>query len=88
MIIEIPGRDDLRICGEGTDWQVQSVYKNGKRAGEWFGTNFFSGAEFAVGFVYEKLLRDKDAAIQVGDLPNECKRVKEDLMKSVRKAVG
>jgi len=88
MIIEIPGYEDLRISGENLDWQVQSVLKGGKSAGEWRATNYFPSLEYAIAFVYEKSLRDMDKELGYAEIPDACRKVKNELVKAVKKAVG
>ena len=87
MIVEIPGHEDWRIAGSDNDWQIQTTHKNGKSAGEWYGTNFFGGLEYAVGFAYERILRESGDAVDLADVPAECARAKDELLKAVRRAL-
>ena len=86
MVIEIPGTDEWRICGASDGWQIQ---KRTKKRGEYFwnATNYFTSLEYAVGFAYEKMLRGKDAAVGMQNVPVECRKVKESLLKAARKAL-
>lgn len=88
MIIEIPGRDDLRISGEGNDWSVQSVIKEGKSAGGWRPSNYFAGLEHAIAFVYEKVLRDMELETDIEGAVKECAKVKKSLLNAVKKAIA
>ena len=88
MVINIPGRDDLRIVGERNDWQVQSTVKKGKTAGEWRGTNFFPCIEHAVANVYERVLRESNGEMDLSGAVKECERVKRSLVSAVKKAVA
>ena len=78
----------MRISGEGIDWQVQTTHKKGKSAGEWYGRYFFPSLEHAVGKAYELALMADEKNVGLADVPAECARVKESLLKAVRKAVA
>lgn len=88
MVIEIPGYEDLRISGDNLDWQVQTVAKGGKSAGEWRASNYFPSLEHAIAFVYEKVLRDMDKKLGYTEVPDACRKVKNELVKAVKKAVS
>lgn len=88
MIVEIPGRDDLRIEGTSLDWEVQTAIKNGKQAGEWKSTNYFPTLDSAIEFVYERKLKEDDKVLFPADVVSECRKLKNSLVREVRKAVG
>lgn len=86
MVIEVPGCK-FRIGGSGIDWQVQYPW-NGKDGGtQWKGKYFFPSLEFAVAKAYELALMDKADTVDMAEVPAECRRVKDELVAEVRKAV-
>ncbi len=89
MLIELPEWTGLRIEGDDGEWQVQRKYEKGKNAGSWYTTNFFPSIEHAIGFAYEKSLRKSaKKAETIESAMGECRRVKDELIKAVRKAVA
>ena len=87
MVIQLPEWDGWRIAGCDRDWQVQELRK---RKGEavWEGRNFFNALEHAVGFAYERTLRERgEKATGVNEWLISCKVVKKQLLDAVRKAV-
>ena len=91
MIIQLPEWDGWRISGERLDWQMQELINDARAEGgkRWKGTNFWPSLEYAIGAAYERTLRESGKKL---DGPNEwldeCKRVKDALVKAVKKAVG
>ena len=89
MVIQLPEWTKLRIVGSESDWEVQRQYEKGKNVGEWHATNFFPSLEHAVGFAYEKSLRKSPTKAEtVDEMKAECKRVKDELLEAVEKAVS
>lgn len=76
---------NFRINGVGTDWQIQ--YRQ-KRNGEefWNGRYFFPSLDFAISKAYELMLIKSSATVDVQGAVEECKRVKDALVKAVRRA--
>ena len=90
IVIQLPEWDGWRIAGSDNDWQMQVYKENGGKANgpRWVGTNFWPSLDFAIGSAYERTLREcgKDFK-SLEELVDECRRVKDELVKAVRKAV-
>ena len=86
MIIQLPEWDGWRISGESIAWEVQAITKKG----EWRATNYFSTLDAAMGYAYERTLRECGIG-HVVDMTREaliqCEKTKSALLKAVRKAV-
>ena len=83
-VIQLPEWSDVRIAGSGNDWQIQTLRPNG----DWRGTNFYSQLQYAVGEMFERTMRDKDKnAKEPNEWFEDCKRVKDSLVRAVKKAV-
>lgn len=87
IVIQLPDWDGWRIAGSDNEWQMQRIVK-GKHGETWKGTNFWPSIEFAVGAAYERTLRERGVTVDLRDVPDECRKAKEELVKAVRKAVG
>ena len=88
MVIQLPEWDGWRISGDRNDWQIQTVQKDGKNAGEWRGIKYFNALEWAVNAAYEKALKESPlVASTLEGASAECKRIKDSLARAVRKAV-
>ena len=89
MVIEIPGCK-FRIKGTGTDWQIQYPTKERKdgKGEPWVGKYFFGSLAYAVDKAYELALRESDCEIDISGLPDECRKVKDSLLRAVRKALS
>lgn len=85
MIVDIPNCR-WRIRGESTQWTVEC--ENEKRAGGYREMYYFPSLEHAIGKAYELMLRESDATVDISDVPAECRKAKDALVKAVRKAVG
>ena len=88
MVIQLPDWDGWRIYGESLAWEIQVQQKKGKKAGEWNAVRWFPSLDSAVACAYEKAL--KENGLVTGDLreaEKECRKVKDSLLKAVRKAV-
>lgn len=58
MIVQLPEWDGWRVSGESLDWQIQTRKK--RKTGEtWEMTNSFQTLEHAIGFAYERTLKEK-----------------------------
>lgn len=91
MIIKLPEWDGWRVAGSDTDWQIQEYVKDAKADGghRWKGVNFFGSLEHAIGFAYERTLRESGVVAESFEgAQAECKRVKAALVREVKKAVG
>lgn len=87
MVIEIPGCN-FRIKGADCDWQVQCKgRKKDGGEGDWASKYFFPSLDYAVGKAYELMLMGKGKSIDIRELPDECRKTKESLLRAVRKAV-
>ncbi len=86
MIVEIPGCK-FRVSGEDCDWQVQYPQKRGDGT-SWNGRYFYSHLEHAMAKAYELMLRESDAAVGFADVPTECRKAKDALVRAVKKVVG
>ena len=91
MVIQLPEWTDWRISGEGIAWEVQRLIKKGKRAGEWEATNWFNSLDAAIGFAYERSLRELGMGSTI-DMIREvhvaCEKTKSALVREVKKAIG
>lgn len=86
-VIQLPEWDGWRIAGNDREWQIQRR-SEGRNGVEWRGTNYWPSIEYAVGFAYERTLRELGEEFESLDLfVAECRRVKDELVKAVRKAV-
>lgn len=89
MVIQLPEWDGWRIEGKDFSWEVQQQRKNGKQAGEWNATNYFPTLESAIGYAYERTLRESPKSIvAIREVHIECEKTKSRLLKAVKKAVG
>ena len=86
MIIEIPGCS-FRVCGEKLDWQIQYEVNRKTRENTWEGKYFFPSLEFAIGKAYELALMEDANTVDISSIQNECSRVKDRLVKAVKKAI-
>ena len=90
MIIQLPEWDGWRIAGEEGDYQIQVYQKSGgKDNGErWKATNYFPSLESAIGYAYERTLRESPKTIAaIREVHVECEKTKSRLLKAVKKAV-
>lgn len=86
MIIEIPDCK-FRISGESADWQIQ--YPRKRKDGEiWEGKYFFPNLDTTIAKAYELALRESPAKVDLKAAADECRKVKESLVRAVRKAVA
>lgn len=86
MIIEFPDCK-FRISGESVDWQIQYPRKR-KDSETWEGRYFFPNLENAIAKAYELSLRESGNTVDVRALPGECRKVKESLLRAVRRALA
>lgn len=87
MIIQLPEWDGWRIEGTNLDWQIQQRTTN-KGAEQWNATNYYSAIEYAIGYAYERTLRESGRKLtERNEWMDECERVKDALLKAVKKAV-
>lgn len=88
MVIQLPEWRSWRVSGSGREWEVQRLVLNKKtNAGEWRATNFFPQLEFAIAFAYERALRESGVeALTAADAVGECRRVKDELLRAVKRA--
>ena len=87
MVIEIEGCD-FRISGSDTDWQVQYPWTDKKGEVQWKGRYFFPSLDFAIAKAYELALRESPAKVDIKQASAECAKVKDALIRAVRKAVA
>ena len=86
MVIQLPEWDGWLIEGSGLDWQVRKRKKRKGGGYKWEATNFFPTLDSAVAFAYERTL--KESGLVTDDLreaEKECRKVKDSLLKAVRK---
>ena len=91
MIIQLPEWEKWRISGESLDWQVQELTKDkSKPNGEyWRGVNFFSTLDAALGYAYERSLREGNTRIElIREVHIACEKTKSGLLREARKALG
>ena len=91
MIIKLPEWDGWRVAGSDTDWQIQEYVKDAKADGghRWKGVNFFGSLEHAIGFAYERTLRERGEKVgEENAWLDECRRVKKSLLAAVKKVVA
>lgn len=88
ITIQLPEWEGWRVAGSERDWQIQRLV-DGNNGEQWRGTNFWPSAEYAIMAAYERTLREcgKEFA-SLKAFVDECRRVKAELVKAVRKAVG
>lgn len=87
MIIEIPGCK-FRIKGAGAEWQVQFPQSRKDGSGDGYaGKYFFPSLDFAIAKAYELALCDSTENVELKDAAEKCRKVKDELVKAVRKAV-
>ena len=88
MIIQLPEWKDWRIAGSNLDWQIQKVVHK-KQGDVWEATNFFPNLESAIGYAYERTLRESPKSIaMIREVHIECERTKSHMLKAVKKAVA
>lgn len=88
MVVEIPGCS-FRISGEACDWQIQYEHERKNATNTWEGKYFYPHLDLAVAKAYELALREsKVVATTFKEMQDECKRVKDSLLKAVKKAVS
>ena len=87
MIIEIPGCS-FRIKGEKLDWQIQYEVNRKTRENTWEGKYFFPSLDFAISKAYELALIENAQTVDNADVSSECRKVKDELIAAVRKAVN
>lgn len=90
MIIQLPEWDNWRISGEALSWEVQKVIHK-KQGDVWEPTNFFSSLDAAIGYAYERTLREcgmGHAVEMMREALVQCEKTKSSLLKAVRKAVA
>lgn len=86
--IRLPEWENWRIAGEDKEFEVQRLV-DGKNGPEWRATNYFSTIEGAIGYAYERTLRESPKSIAaIREVHIECEKVKSRLIKAVRKAVA
>ena len=89
MVIQLPEWDGWRISGESLAWEIQVQKKNGKKAGEWNAVKWFPSLDSAVACAYEKALKENGLVTDdLREAEKECRKVKDSLLKAVRKAVA
>lgn len=89
MVIELPEWDGWRIAGENMSWEVQAVTKSGKYEGEWHPTNYFTSLDSAIGYAYERTLRESPkTAKTIREVHIECEKTKSRLVKAVKGAAS
>lgn len=91
MVIQLPEWDGWRIVGEDHDWRLQVYEPSGGKDGgpRWRGANFWPDLESAIGYAYERTLRESPKSIAaIREVHIECEKVKSRLVDAVRKAVG
>ena len=89
MVIQLEEWKGWRISGENTAWEIQQQSKKGKRAGEWYATNWFGTLDAAIGYAYERTLRESPKSIaMIREVHIECERTKSHMLKAIKKAVG
>ena len=88
MVIQLPEWDGWRISGEKLAWEVQKVVHK-KQGDAWEATNWFSSLDAALGYAYERTLRECGIG-HVVDMTREalvaCERTKSSLLKAVKAA--
>ena len=88
LIIQLPEWDGWRISGESLAWEVQKVVHK-KQGDVWEATNYFSTLDAAMGYAYERTLRECGTG-HVVDMTREalvaCERTKSSLLKAVKAA--
>ena len=89
MIIQLPEWDGWRIAGSGIDWQIQKLCKRKDREDTWEGTNYFPTLESAIGYAYERTLRESPKSIvAIREVHIECEKTKSRLLKAVKKVAS
>ena len=90
LIIQLPEWDNWRISGEDLAWEVQKVVHK-KQGDVWEATNWFSSLDAALGYAYERTLRELGMGSTI-DMIREvhiaCEKTKSSMLKAVRKAVS
>ena len=88
-VIQLPEWKGWRIAGNDKEWQIQRLHSvNDDGVERWMPTNFYPALEHAVGYAYERTLRESPKkAVDIREVRDECERVKARLVKAVRKAV-
>lgn len=89
MVIQLPEWDGWRISGEALSWEVQKLVR--KKQGEvWEPTNYFPSLDAAIGYAYERTLRECGMGHTV-DMMREalvqCERTKSSLLREARKVI-
>ena len=89
-VIQLPEWKGWRIVGNDKEWQIQRLHSVSDEGVEkWTPTNFYQALEHAVGYAYERTLRESPkTSVDIREVAAECERVKVRLLKAVRKAVG
>ena len=86
MIIEIPDCK-IRIKGSGIDWQVQYPVERKDGKGDGFvGKYFFPSLDGVIAKTYELALMESAKTVDIGNVAEECKRIKKQLIKAVKAA--
>lgn len=89
MIIQLPDWKGWRIEGGDLAWEVQQLREKGKTAGEWYTTNWFNSLDAALGYAYERSLREKDSRIEmIREVHIACEKTKSGLLREARRALG
>ena len=57
MVVQLPEWKRWRISGEGLAWEVQELHPR-KDGDTWDATNYFPSLEGAIGYAYERTLRE------------------------------
>lgn len=90
-VIQLPEWEGWRIADSDDGmWEVQEFEEKGGR-GEprWRAVNFFPTLDAAIGYAYERTLRESPKSIaQIREVHIECEKVKSRLLKAVKKAVA
>lgn len=88
MIIQLPEWEDWRISGEKLAWEVQKVVHK-KQGDVWETTNWFPSLDAALGYAYERSLREKNTRIElIREVHIACEKTKSGLLREAREALG
>lgn len=90
-VIQLPEWEGWRIAGSDDGmWEIQEYEeKGGKGKQRWRATNYFANLEDAIGYAYERTLRESPKSIaMIREVHIECERTKSHMLKAVKKAVA
>lgn len=87
-VIQLPDWDGWRIAGDSGEWSIQRI-NHGKDGDTWSSTNYFPQLHHAVGFAYEKALRDEKVDMKsMAEFADFATNLKNSLVKAVKKATS